>query len=268
VALSPVRLAAQAAPAIDVGARVRVWTSDTRKVTGRVEALTSDTLVIQPEGMTASVSMPVATLMRVDVNRGLLSRKTSAWRRAKWGALIGSVPGAISLAGEAASSAEKLISVEKQVSSLQLLSDQLGRMQQSQFILIREKHPFSMELPELIGPDGTARDRTTSQRIQITFNTQNIREKEFDLKYRLSDGPERTWRVPSVDVREKVESEGMRICHDIEGTGYRILIEQVYEGHLSPEMVAARIEPAAYAKDTGVRCAEVTLADASSARPQ
>jgi len=97
VALSPVRLAAQAAPAIDVGARVRVWTSDTRKVTGRVEALTSDTLVVQPEGMTASVSMPVSTIMRVDVNRGLLSRKTSAWRRAKWGALIGSVPGAISL---------------------------------------------------------------------------------------------------------------------------------------------------------------------------
>lgn len=97
VCLLPVQLAAQATPAIDVGARIRVWTSDMRKFTGRVEALTSDILVLQPDGQTASVSMPVATLIRIEISRGLLSRKNSAWRHAKWGAVIGAVPGAISL---------------------------------------------------------------------------------------------------------------------------------------------------------------------------
>ena len=66
VCLLPVQLAAQATPAIDVGARIRVWTSEMRKVTGRVEALTSDTLVLQPDGKTTAVSMPVATLGRVN----------------------------------------------------------------------------------------------------------------------------------------------------------------------------------------------------------
>jgi len=98
VCLLPVQLPAQAPPAIDVGARIRVWTSDMRKVTGRVEASTSDTLVLQPDRETASVSMPVATLIRIEISRGLVSRKYSAWKRAKWGALIGAVPGAISLA--------------------------------------------------------------------------------------------------------------------------------------------------------------------------
>ena len=41
--------------------------------------------------------MPVATLTSIEISRGLLSRKNSAWKRAKWGALIGAVPGAISL---------------------------------------------------------------------------------------------------------------------------------------------------------------------------
>jgi hypothetical protein len=97
VNLSPVPLRAQAPPAIDVGARIRVWTSEMRTVTGRVEASTSETLVVQPDKKTASVSMPLASLSRIEISKGLRSRKASAWRRAKWGAAIGAVPGAISL---------------------------------------------------------------------------------------------------------------------------------------------------------------------------
>ena len=97
VGLLPVRLPAQAPPAIGVGARIRVWTPDMRKVTGRVEASTADLLVVQPDGTTASVSLPVASLSRIDISRGLPSRAHSAWTRARWGALIGAVPGAISL---------------------------------------------------------------------------------------------------------------------------------------------------------------------------
>jgi hypothetical protein len=96
VCLWPGQLSAQA-PAIDVGARVRVSTSEMRNVTGRVEASTSDTLVLQPDGKTASVSLPVATLISIEISRGARSRTESAWKRARWGALIGAVPGAISL---------------------------------------------------------------------------------------------------------------------------------------------------------------------------
>ena len=98
VSLCPVPLRAQAPPAIDVGARIRVWTSEMGTVTGRVEASTSETLVVQPDTKTASVSMPVASLSRIEISRGLRSRKASAWKRAKWGAAIGAVPGALSLA--------------------------------------------------------------------------------------------------------------------------------------------------------------------------
>jgi hypothetical protein len=97
VCLCPVQLAGQAPLAIDAGARIRVRTSDMREVTGRAEAFTSDTLVLQPDGQTASVSLPVVSLTRIDISRGVLSRKSSAWRRARWGALIGAVPGAVSL---------------------------------------------------------------------------------------------------------------------------------------------------------------------------
>ena len=97
VCLLHVQLAAQATPAVDVGARIRVSTTEVRELTGRVEALTSDTLVLRPDGQAAAVTIPVATFIRIDISRGILSRKKSAWRFAKWGALIGAVPGVISL---------------------------------------------------------------------------------------------------------------------------------------------------------------------------
>jgi hypothetical protein len=95
--LWPILLVAQGAPAIDAGARVRVWTSELRGVTGRVERSTPETLVLRPEGQTASLSIPVAILVRMDVSRGQESRRSSAWKRAKWGIVIGGVPGAVSL---------------------------------------------------------------------------------------------------------------------------------------------------------------------------
>jgi hypothetical protein len=93
----PAPLSAQATSTIEVGSRIRVVTPDMRTVTGRVEAATSDTLLLRPDDNTAAASMQVATLTRIEISRGIRSRKTSAWRGARWGAVIGAVPGAISL---------------------------------------------------------------------------------------------------------------------------------------------------------------------------
>src|SRR5262245_14075132 len=94
--LVSVPLAAQQFPDLVVGSRVRVSVSDERKLTGRVEQVTADALVLQPEGQ-AAVSIPIAALNRVEVSRGSPSRVQSAWRYAKWGAAIGAGSGAISL---------------------------------------------------------------------------------------------------------------------------------------------------------------------------
>ena len=95
--LWPAPVAAQAIPGVDVGARLRVSTSDMKGVTGRVEALTGDALVLRSDGQTTSRRIPLASLTRVDISRGQQSRKSAAWSRAKWGIIIGAVPGAISL---------------------------------------------------------------------------------------------------------------------------------------------------------------------------
>jgi hypothetical protein len=55
-----------------------------RKATGRFDALTSDSFVFHPDGESDSVSVPVAALLRLEISRGSLSRKNSAWKRAKW----------------------------------------------------------------------------------------------------------------------------------------------------------------------------------------
>jgi hypothetical protein len=97
ICLFPMQLAGQSSLTLDAGAKVRIWTSDIRKVTGRVDALTSDTLVLKPEGETTALSIPVASIVRAEVSRGPRSRKSSAWNRARWGALFGAVVGAVSL---------------------------------------------------------------------------------------------------------------------------------------------------------------------------
>lgn len=95
--LSPIRLAAQAVPSIAVGARVRVSTAVVRKLIGFVESWTPDTLVLLPEGQSTSVSIPVSDLKRIDISRGTSSRKESALRYAKRGAVISAAAGAVSL---------------------------------------------------------------------------------------------------------------------------------------------------------------------------
>src|SRR5262245_51418318 len=66
VCLLPMQLAGQTTPAIDAGARIRVRTPEMRNVAGRVEALTSDTLVLQPDGQTTSISIPVVSLIGIE----------------------------------------------------------------------------------------------------------------------------------------------------------------------------------------------------------
>ena len=44
-----------------------------------------------------SLSVPFVELTKIEVSRGRRSRGQAAWTKAKWGALIGAVPGAISL---------------------------------------------------------------------------------------------------------------------------------------------------------------------------
>jgi hypothetical protein len=96
VRLASVPLAAQQPPEFVPGSRVRVSVADGRRLTGRVEQATADTLVLLPEGQ-AALSIPIADVNRVDISRGSQSRGQSAWRYAKWGAAIGAASGAISL---------------------------------------------------------------------------------------------------------------------------------------------------------------------------
>ena len=82
---------------LDAGVRVRVSTPDVDKITGRIEKLTADTLLIKFDGESRSISVPFVELTKIEVSRGRRSRAQAAWSKAKWGALIGAVPSAISL---------------------------------------------------------------------------------------------------------------------------------------------------------------------------
>lgn len=83
---------------VDAGDRVRVSTRSIDKKAGVVESATADTLVIRFDGTLAAFSVPVADLTRIEISDGPRSRCAAAWSKAKWGVLIGAVPGAISLA--------------------------------------------------------------------------------------------------------------------------------------------------------------------------
>ena len=82
---------------VEEGARVRVSTTEVDTMTGYVEKLTTDALLIELDGESQSVSVPFADLEKIEISRGRRSRSQAAWSKAKWGALIGAVPGAISL---------------------------------------------------------------------------------------------------------------------------------------------------------------------------
>jgi hypothetical protein len=83
---------------VERGDRVRVSTRTLDEKTGVVESAAADVLSIRFDGELGSLSIPVAELTRVEVSQGPRGRCTAAWSKAKWGALIGAVPGAISLA--------------------------------------------------------------------------------------------------------------------------------------------------------------------------
>ena len=82
---------------LDEGMRVRITTVEDDEITGRVEKLSMDTLLIELEGGSRSMAVPFAELTRIEMSRGRRSRGRAAWSKAKWGALIAAVPGAILL---------------------------------------------------------------------------------------------------------------------------------------------------------------------------
>ena len=82
---------------LDEGVRVRVATSRAGTITGRIKKLTADTLLIELDDDSRSVSLPFAELTKIEISGGRRSRAQGAWSKAKWGAVIGAVPGAISL---------------------------------------------------------------------------------------------------------------------------------------------------------------------------
>lgn len=82
---------------LETGIRVRVSTADGDKITGRIEKLDADTLLIELNDESRTLSVPFVGMTQIEVSRGRRSRAQAAWTKAKWGALIGAVPGAISL---------------------------------------------------------------------------------------------------------------------------------------------------------------------------
>ena len=93
-------LFAQQSPPVEVGARIRIKYDCTRssrdnwvrvrcqKENGTLVALTSDSVVLQPAGQLNSLAVPLTSVTRLDVRRGLHSHP---WRGAFVGALVGGV---------------------------------------------------------------------------------------------------------------------------------------------------------------------------------
>ena len=92
----PVPSAAQAGARFTKGDRVRVWTSE-RTVTGQVSATAPDRIELQPDGGEPALSIPLATVRKVEISRGRPNRAQRARTGAKWGALLGGGLGAVSL---------------------------------------------------------------------------------------------------------------------------------------------------------------------------
>lgn len=81
---------------VERGQRVRLTTTAGDRLTGRVGEKTSDAIVIELDDDGGSRSIPLVDAASLE-NGHPLSRSKAAWSKAKWGALIGAVPGAISL---------------------------------------------------------------------------------------------------------------------------------------------------------------------------
>ena len=91
-----VPLAAQSKLPVAIDQRVRLWTEAAEAVTGRVVAVTPETLQVAQDGRDP-VTVAVATVRRVEVSRGGQSKGAGAKKGALWGAIILGTIGAISL---------------------------------------------------------------------------------------------------------------------------------------------------------------------------
>lgn len=89
-------LAAQSKLPVAIDQRVRLWTEAAEAVTGRVVAVTPETLQVAQDGRDP-VTVAVATVRRVEVSRGGSSKGAGARKGALWGAIIAGTIGAISL---------------------------------------------------------------------------------------------------------------------------------------------------------------------------
>jgi hypothetical protein len=89
-------LAAQSKLPVAIDQRVRLWTEAAEAVTGRVVAVTPETVQVAQDGRDP-VTVAVATVRRVEVSRGGSSKGAGARKGALWGAIISGTIGAISL---------------------------------------------------------------------------------------------------------------------------------------------------------------------------
>ena len=89
-------LAAQSKLPVAIDQRVRLWTAAAEAVTGRVVAVTPETVQVAADGQTP-VTVAVATVRRVEVSRGGKTKGAGAKKGALWGAIISGTIGAISL---------------------------------------------------------------------------------------------------------------------------------------------------------------------------
>lgn len=89
--------APQAPAAVATGARVRVWqevgASLAVPVVGRVTELAADTVGLEPDGDTRSVSIPRASIKRIEVSGGEESGARA--REVLTGAIVGAVGGVV-----------------------------------------------------------------------------------------------------------------------------------------------------------------------------
>ncbi len=92
-----VELQGQDAAALAAGDRIRLRTPALGEVAGSLESLTADALVLQIEPESLLVTVRLADVTSVERSSGYVTRSQSAWNAAKWGALVGAVPAAISL---------------------------------------------------------------------------------------------------------------------------------------------------------------------------
>jgi hypothetical protein len=96
--------AAQFPEQVRPGTRVRIWLPDEQNqrnapwhrqlLRATVSATGDDTLRLDVEGATGSLTMPRSTIRRLDVSRGT-SRPASAFERALEGALVGAIGAAL-----------------------------------------------------------------------------------------------------------------------------------------------------------------------------